>query len=97
MLKYYNFKIINSSENLIFIPVMGSIFGKTEKKDIAKLKNKFDLRNLSGFTNSNDPYHTPRAVPELPEVETVRSGLHLRTPAAGAAAGHRRRPGVAPA
>ena len=35
---------------LIFIPVMGSIFGKTEKKDIAKLNNKFDLRNLSGFT-----------------------------------------------
>ena len=29
---------------------MGSIFGKTEKKDIAKLNNKFDLRNLSGFT-----------------------------------------------
>tara|TARA_Y100001935_G_scaffold255652_1_gene270529 strand:- start:8119 stop:11235 length:3117 start_codon:yes stop_codon:yes gene_type:complete len=35
---------------LIFIPVMGSIFGKTEKKDIAKLNDKFDLRNLSGFT-----------------------------------------------
>ncbi|GIS06450.1 MAG: acriflavin resistance protein [Candidatus Dadabacteria bacterium] len=35
---------------LIFIPVMGSIFGKTEKKDFAKLNNKFDLRNLSGFT-----------------------------------------------
>ena len=35
---------------LIFIPVMGSIFGKTEKKEIAKLNNKFDLRNLSGFT-----------------------------------------------
>ena len=35
---------------LIFIPVMGSIFGKTEKKDIAKLNNKFDLGNLSGFT-----------------------------------------------
>ncbi|MEC7366052.1 MAG: efflux RND transporter permease subunit, partial [Pseudomonadota bacterium] len=35
---------------LIFIPVMGSIFGKTEKKDIAKLNNKFVLRNLSGFT-----------------------------------------------
>lgn len=35
---------------LIFIPVMGSIFGKTEKKDIAKLSDKFDLRNLSGFT-----------------------------------------------
>jgi len=35
---------------LIFIPVMGSIFGKTEKKDAAKLNDKFDLRNLSGFT-----------------------------------------------
>jgi multidrug efflux pump len=35
---------------LIFIPVMGSIFGKTEKKDITKLNNNFDLKNLTGFT-----------------------------------------------
>jgi multidrug efflux pump len=35
---------------LIFIPVMGSIFGKTEKKNSAKLNDKFDLKNLSGFT-----------------------------------------------
>ena len=35
---------------LIFIPVMGSIFGKTEKKDITKLNNNFDLKNLNGFT-----------------------------------------------
>ena len=41
---------IISFSALIFIPVMGSIFGKTEKKDIAKLNDKFDLRNLSGFT-----------------------------------------------
>ena len=35
---------------LIFIPVMGSIFGKTEKKDITKLNNNFDLKDLTGFT-----------------------------------------------
>ena len=35
---------------LIFIPVMGSIFGKTEKKDTTKLNNNFDLKNLTGFT-----------------------------------------------
>ena len=35
---------------LIFIPVMGSIFGKTEKKNTTKLNNNFDLKNLNGFT-----------------------------------------------
>ena len=35
---------------LIFIPVMGSIFGKTEKKDTTKLNNNFDLKDLTGFT-----------------------------------------------
>ena len=35
---------------LIFIPVMGSIFGKTEKKDITKLNNNFDLKDLTGLT-----------------------------------------------
>ena len=35
---------------LIFIPVMGSIFGKTEKKDLTSLNNKPNLKNISGFT-----------------------------------------------
>ena len=35
---------------LIFIPVMGSIFGKTEKKDTTKLNKNFDLKNITGFT-----------------------------------------------
>ena len=35
---------------LIFIPVMGSIFGKTEKKDLTSLNNKPKLKNISGFT-----------------------------------------------
>lgn len=35
---------------LIFIPVMGSIFGKTEKKNTSKLNNNFDLKNINGFT-----------------------------------------------
>ena len=34
---------------LIFIPVMGSIFGKTEKKDLTKNDN-LSLKNISGFT-----------------------------------------------
>ena len=35
---------------LIFIPVMGSIFGKTEKKDLTSLNDKPNLKNISGFT-----------------------------------------------
>ena len=35
---------------LIFIPVMGSIFGKTEKKDLTNLNDKPNLKNISGFT-----------------------------------------------
>ena len=35
---------------LIFIPVMGSIFGKTEKKDLTNLNDKPNLNNISGFT-----------------------------------------------
>jgi len=35
---------------LIFIPVMGSIFGKTEKKDLTNLNDKPSLKNISGFT-----------------------------------------------
>jgi len=35
---------------LIFIPVMGSIFGKTEKKDLTNLNHKPNLKNISGFT-----------------------------------------------
>ena len=35
---------------LIFIPVMGSIFGKTEKKDLTSLNHKPNLKNISGFT-----------------------------------------------
>ena len=35
---------------LIFIPVMGSIFGKTEKKDLTNLNDKPNLNNISGYT-----------------------------------------------
>ena len=35
---------------LIFIPVMGSLFGKTEQTNVTKLNEKFDLKQLTGYT-----------------------------------------------
>ena len=35
---------------LIFIPVMGSLFGKTEKTSSVKLNEKFDINKLTGYT-----------------------------------------------
>ena len=35
---------------LIFIPVMGSLFGKTEKTSAVKLNEKFDINKLTGYT-----------------------------------------------
>ena len=35
---------------LIFIPVMGSLFGKTEQTNITKLNENFDLKQLTGYT-----------------------------------------------
>ena len=35
---------------LIFIPVMGSLFGKTEQTNITKLNENFDVKQLTGYT-----------------------------------------------
>ena len=35
---------------LIFIPVMGSLFGKTEQTNITKLNQSFDVKQLTGYT-----------------------------------------------
>ena len=35
---------------LIFIPVMGSLFGKTEQTNITKLNQNFDVKQLTGYT-----------------------------------------------
>ena len=35
---------------LIFIPVMGSLFGKTEKTNITRLNENFDINKLTGYT-----------------------------------------------
>ena len=35
---------------LIFIPVMGSLFGKTEQTSITKLNENFDVKQLTGYT-----------------------------------------------
>ena len=35
---------------LIFIPVMGSLFGKTEQTNVTKLNENFDLKQLTGYT-----------------------------------------------
>ena len=35
---------------LIFIPVMGSLFGKTEKTNVTKLNENFDIKKLTGYT-----------------------------------------------
>ena len=35
---------------LIFIPVMGSLFGKTEKANITRLNENFDINKLTGYT-----------------------------------------------
>ena len=35
---------------LIFIPVMGSLFGKTEQTNVTKLNENFDLKQLNGYT-----------------------------------------------
>ena len=35
---------------LIFIPVMGSLFGKTEQTNITKLNENFNLKQLTGYT-----------------------------------------------
>ena len=36
---------------LIFIPVMGSLFGKTEKTNITRLNENFDINKLTGYTS----------------------------------------------
>ena len=36
---------------LIFIPVMGSLFGKTEKTNIIRLNENFDINKLTGYTS----------------------------------------------
>ena len=35
---------------LIFIPVMGSLFGKTEQTNVTKLNENFNLKQLTGYT-----------------------------------------------
>jgi multidrug efflux pump len=35
---------------LIFIPVMGSLFGKTEKTNITRLNENFDINKLTGYS-----------------------------------------------
>lgn len=37
---------------LIFIPVMGSLFGKTEKTNITRLNENFDINKLTGYTRA---------------------------------------------